>query len=52
MPGVDWGRLRDQCVVALTALVLLWVFAQLIGHVLHIVVVVLLATVLAYALEP
>jgi predicted PurR-regulated permease PerM len=39
-------------VVALTALVLLWVFAQLIGHVLHIVVVVLLATVLAYALEP
>ena len=52
MRGVNWARLRDQCVVALTALVLLWVCAQLLGHVLHILVVVLLAIVLAYALEP
>jgi predicted PurR-regulated permease PerM len=52
MSTVNWSRLRDQCVVVLSALVLLWVFAQLLGHVLHIVVVVLLAIVLAYALEP
>jgi predicted PurR-regulated permease PerM len=48
----DWGKLRDQAVVALVALVFLWVAANLLERVLHIVVVVLLAVVLAYALEP
>ena len=52
MSQVDWARLRDQCVVALTALVLVWILSQVLGRILHIVVVVLLAMVLAYALEP
>src|SRR5438045_42087 len=52
MRTVDWARLRDQCLVALSAIALLWVASQVIGRVLHIVVVVLLALVLAYALEP
>lgn len=52
MKGLDWGRLRDQCVVALAAIAFLWIASQVIGRVLHIVVVVILALVLAYALEP
>jgi len=38
--------------VALAAIALLWVATQVLGRILHIVVVVLLALVLAYALEP
>jgi predicted PurR-regulated permease PerM len=49
---VDWARLRDKLLVALAAIALLWVATQVLGRVLHIVVVVLLAMVLAYALEP
>jgi predicted PurR-regulated permease PerM len=49
---VDWGRLRDQLLVALAAIALLWVATQVLGRILHIVVVLLLALVLAYALEP
>ena len=52
MGRIDWARLRDQCLVALAALVFLWAISQVLGRILHIVVVVLLAIVLAYALEP
>src|SRR6516164_9349770 len=52
MSTVDWAKLRDQCLVALAAIAFLWVGTQVIGRVLQIVVVVLLAVILAYALEP
>ncbi len=52
MERVDWGRLRDQCAVGLAMIAFLWVASQVLGRILHIVVVVLLAVVLAYALEP
>jgi predicted PurR-regulated permease PerM len=52
MRPVEWGRLRDQCLVAVSLVVLTWAAAQVLGHVLRILVLVLLATVLAYALEP
>src|SRR5439155_11581832 len=52
MITLNWARLRDQCIVALVVLVFLWAAFQLLDRVLHIVVVVLLALVLAYALEP
>ena len=52
MERVDWPRLRDQCLVVLAAVGMLWVASQVLGRILHIVVVVLLAVVLAYALEP
>jgi predicted PurR-regulated permease PerM len=52
MSAVDWGRLRDQCLVGLAVIAFLWVGSQVIGRVLHIIVVILLALVLAYALEP
>ena len=52
MLRLDWGKLRDQCLVGLSAVAFLWVASQVLGRVLHIVVVVLLALVLAYALEP
>jgi len=49
---LNWGRLRDQCLVGLSVVAFFWVASQVVGRVLHIVVVVLLALVLAYALEP
>src|SRR5690349_5916587 len=49
---VDWPRLRDQALVAVCGVVLLWAASQVLGHVLRILVLILLATVLAYALEP
>ena len=52
MKGLDWARLRDQCIVGLAAIAFLWVASQVIGRIFHIVVVVILAMVLAYALEP
>lgn len=52
MHALDWASLRDKCLVGLAAIAFLWVGSQVIGRVLHIVVVVLLAVVLAYALEP
>ena len=52
MAAVNWGRLRDQCLVALAVIAFLWVGTLVVGRVIHIVVVVLLALVLAYALEP
>lgn len=48
----DWARLRDQSVVALTALVLAALFVWLIGHVINIVALVAIAVVLALVLEP
>jgi predicted PurR-regulated permease PerM len=48
----DWARLRDQSVVALTALVLAALFIWLIGHVINIVALVAIAIVLALVLEP
>jgi predicted PurR-regulated permease PerM len=52
MAGIDWARLRDQCLVGLAAIAFLWAASQVLGRIIHIVVVVLLAIVLAYALEP
>ena len=52
MEREDWARLRDQFAVALAVIALLWVASQVLGRIFHIVVVVLLAMVLAYALEP
>ncbi len=52
MSALNWGRLRDQCLVGLSVIAFFWVASQVVGRVLHIVVVVLLALVLAYALEP
>lgn len=52
MRGIDWPKLRDQCIVALASLAFLWVASQVVGRILHIVVVVILAIVLAYLLEP
>lgn len=48
----DWARLRDQSVVALTALVVAAVFIWLIGHVINIVALVAIGVVLALVLEP
>jgi predicted PurR-regulated permease PerM len=50
--NVNWARVRDQLIVVLAAIALLWVVTQVLGRILHIVVVLLLALVLAYALEP
>ena len=52
MRRIDWPKLRDQCFVALAALAFVWVASQVVGRILHIVVVVILAMVLAYLLEP
>src|SRR5947208_17193706 len=52
MSALNWGRLRDQCLVGLSVVAFFWVASQVVGRVLHIVVVILLALVLAYALEP
>src|SRR5919108_6597703 len=52
MGRLDWARLRDQCLVGLALIAFVWVVSQLLGRILHIVVVVILAVVLAYALEP
>lgn len=52
MSRVDWARLRDQCVVGLAAIVFVWAASQVVGRLVHIVAVVLLALVLAFALEP
>jgi predicted PurR-regulated permease PerM len=38
--------------VILSVIALLWVASQVVGRIIHIVVVLLLAMVLAYALEP
>jgi predicted PurR-regulated permease PerM len=52
MERVDWSKHRDQLLVVLGVIALLWVVSQVLGRILHIVVVLLLAMVLAYALEP
>jgi predicted PurR-regulated permease PerM len=52
MGQVDWGKLRDQCLVGLAVIAFVWVASQAVGRLLHILVVVVLAIVLAYALEP
>ncbi|TMC80821.1 MAG: AI-2E family transporter [Chloroflexi bacterium] len=43
MSVLNWGRLRDQCLVGLSVIAFFWVASQVVGRVLHIVVVVLLA---------
>src|SRR5215472_6018863 len=48
----DWARLRDQSVVALTALVLGAVFIWLVGHVIGTIALIAIAIVLALMLEP
>ncbi len=52
MRDLNWARLRDQSAVALASIALLWIASRVIGRIAHIVVAVLLALVLAYALEP
>ena len=52
MHQVDWATLRDKLIVALAVIALLWVAAQIVGLITHIVVVLLVAIVLAFALEP
>lgn len=49
---LDWGRLRDQAVVALVGLVFAGVLIWLIGHVIGIIALVAVAVVLALVLEP
>src|ERR1700716_1824644 len=56
-PGVgwwamDWGRLRDQSIVALVALIFCAAGIWLIGHVIGIVALVAIAIVLALVREP
>jgi predicted PurR-regulated permease PerM len=48
----DWARLRDQSVVALTAVALTAVFIWLIGHVIGTIALIAIAVVLALVLEP
>src|SRR5438552_1281254 len=43
MSALNWGRLRDQCLVGLSLIAFFWVASQVVGRVLHIVVVVVLA---------
>jgi len=43
MSVLNWGRLRDQCLVGLSVIAFFWVASQVVGRVLQIVVVVLLA---------
>jgi len=50
--NIDWPRVRDQALVAVCGVILVWAASQVLGHVLRILVLILLATVLAYALEP
>ena len=52
MRDLNWSRLRDQCLVGLALIAFLWIASQVVGRILHIVVVVILALVLAYVLEP
>lgn len=52
MRRLNWSRLRDQCIVALAALVFAGVAIWLIGHVIGIVALVAIAVVLALVLEP
>jgi predicted PurR-regulated permease PerM len=52
MNRVDWAKLRDQCLVGLAVVAFLWAASQVAGRLVHIIVVVLLALVLAFALEP
>ena len=52
MSGWNWARLRDQAIVGVCGLIFLyalWILAQRLWHV---IVLVLLAIVIAYALEP
>lgn len=48
----NWARLRDQSVVALTAVALSAVFIWLIGHVIGTIALIAIAVVLALVLEP
>lgn len=48
----DWARLRDQSVVALSAVALSAVFIWLIGHVIGTIALIAIAVVLALVLEP
>ncbi|MGH7903744.1 MAG: AI-2E family transporter [Candidatus Dormibacteraceae bacterium] len=52
MRQLNWGKLRDQSVVALVALLFAGLFIWLIGHVIGIVLLVAIAVVIALALEP
>ena len=48
----DWARLRDQSVVALTAVALSAVFIWLVGHIIGTIALIAIAVVLALVLEP
>jgi predicted PurR-regulated permease PerM len=53
MSGFNWSRLRDQCIVAVSAVFFVYALWWVVSHFLvHAAVLVLLAIVVAAALEP
>jgi predicted PurR-regulated permease PerM len=52
MSNLNWARLRDQCVVGVCSIVFLYALWWLAQKLLHAIVLILLAIVVAYALEP
>ncbi len=52
MSNINWSRLRDQCLVAVAAIFFLYAAWRVVHLFLHAVVLVLLAIVVAAALEP
>jgi len=52
MGQLNWSRARDQCIVALCCVGFAYAGLWLLGHVLRIMLLILLALVLANALDP
>ncbi|TMD10126.1 MAG: AI-2E family transporter [Chloroflexi bacterium] len=52
MSDWNWAKRRDQAIVILAGLVLLGTLLWVLGHIMRPIVIVLLAVVIAYALEP
>src|SRR5919199_457539 len=52
MSAINWSRLRDQCLVALCGIAFVAVAAWVLAHGMKIILLVLLAILPAYALDP
>lgn len=52
MSDLNWSRLRDQCLVGVAAILFLYALSRIASHFIHAIVLVLLAIVVAAALEP
>lgn len=52
MSGLNWARLRDQCLVGVCSIFFIYALFWLAEKLLHAIVLVLLGIVVAYALEP